>query len=145
MALGAPACVDAEGQFTDGRLEDLCNGVVPVCNVRASCVLSPSRFLRSSFPGGQQVVVRSEDPDKKLIVRIFFTKMIYPGTELVVQAHSPDCAGLDTEQIVDVDIFELAGDDVTLEFELDIPEVGDHLLEVFGDLSAGYLMTVDIE
>ena len=141
----APACVDAEGQFTAGRLEDLCDGIVPICNVRASCVLGPSRFLRSSFPGGQQLVVRSDEPDKKLLVRLFFTEMVFPGTELIVQARSPDCSGVDTEQLIDVDIFELAGDDVTLEFELALPETGDHLLEVFGDLSADYLMTVDIE
>lgn len=144
LAMG-PACVDAQGQFTSGRLEELCNGVVPVCNTRASCTLDPSRFVRSSFPGGQQLLVNSEKPDKKLIVRIFFLEMVFPGTELIVQAHSPDCSGIDTEQIVDGDIFELVGDDLTLEFQLELPEAGDHLVEVFGDLSASYLLTIDVE
>lgn len=144
LTLGA-GCVTAEQAFTEGRLEDLCNGVVPVCNVQASCVLDAKKFVRSSFPGGRRLLVRTDEEGKQLVVRIFFTEMIYPGTELLVQAHSPECAGFDSELLIDVDIFDLAGDDLTLIFELEVPEKGDHLLEVFSDMSAGYLLTVDVE
>lgn len=145
IVLSVNGCMNAEDTFTSGRLEDLCNGVVPVCNVQASCIVDAKKFVRSSFPGGRRLLVRTDEPDKQLVVRIFFNEMVYPGTELLVQAHSPECAGFDSELLIDVDIFDLAGDDLTLTFELDVPEKGDHLLEVFSDMSAGYLLTVDIE
>jgi len=38
-----------------------------------------------------------------------------------------------------------AGDDRVLAFELDLPGRGDHLLEVFSDMSATYQMTTTVE
>ena len=47
--------------------------------------------------------------------------------------------------MVDVDLFELAGDDGVLDFELRLPEAGDHLVELYSDMAAEFLLTVDVE
>lgn len=138
-------CDTAEDVFVDGRLRDLCNGAIPVCNVQASCILTDRRYLRSSFPGSQQILVRSEEPDRTLVARLFFSDMVFPGTELVLQAHSPQCSSFAEEQLEDIDIFEAAGDDRVLQFSLDLPDKGDHLFEVFSDMTATYLLTIDVE
>ncbi|RMG20136.1 MAG: hypothetical protein D6729_03550 [Deltaproteobacteria bacterium] len=143
IALGG--CFSDEQIFAGGRIEDLCNGVVPQCRLQAGCVLDEAHFVRGRFPGEQRVVVRTERVDATLVVRLLLTKMIFPGTELLVEGFSPDCGNSDLEQLVDVDLFEYAGDDRILEFHLEMGEAGDHLLSVYSDMDAEYLMTVTVE
>ena len=68
-----------------------------------------------------------------------------PGTELIVQAYEPGCT-LNTEKsqahMEDVDIFKKAGDDRVLQFDLFAQEAGEHLIEVYSDASADYLVVV---
>lgn len=137
-------CVDDESIFTEGRIEDLCNGNIPACNTQASCVLDSGDFYRGVFPGGLRALVRTEETQAKLVVRFLLTEPIFPGTELLVQVSTPDCGDVDEEHPRDIDLFALAGDDRILEFELETTGRGDHLLEVFSDMSAAYLMTVEV-
>ena len=135
-------CFTDESLFTDGRLEDLCNGSIPVCETQAACVLDVDEFYRSEFPGGARMIVRTEAEQSTLIVRFLLTETLYPGTELLVQAYEPGCGELDERHLQDINLFEFAGDDRILEFELELPGRGDHLLEIYSDMSAQYLMTV---
>ena len=142
-------CTD-ESIFTSGRIEDLCNGVVPSCKKQAGCVLDDEHFTRGVFPGEQRIVVRSVARDANLVVRLLFTEMVYPGTEILAQAFSPDCGDVAMEQIIvdgpeDIDLFEYAGDDRIIDFDLALPETGDHLLEIYSDMAADYLVTTEVE
>ena len=139
------SCISAEETFVGSRLEDLCADLTPICSVQASCVLAEDRYLRSSFPGGLRVIVETIEPDRKLVVRLFLTEMVFPGTELLVQAWSPKCKAFDDVHLLDVDLFDLAGDTRIIQLELDAPDEGEHLVELFSDMSATYLMTVDVE
>lgn len=146
MATGAAAgCISAEETFVGARLEDLCADLTPICSVQASCVLAQDRYMRSSFPGGLRVIVETMEPDRKLVVRMLLTEMIFPGTELLVQAWSPKCKAFDDVHLLDIDLFELAGDTRILQIELEAPDAGEHLVELFSDMSASYLLTVDVE
>lgn len=138
-------CLDDESVFTDGRLEDPCNGSIPVCDTQAACVLDTDEYYRSEFPGGARMIVRTESEDARIFVRFLLTDPIYPGTELLVQAYEPGCGEFDEEHPRDIDLFEFAGDDRIIEFELELPGRGDHLLEIFSDMSSQYLMAVIIE
>ncbi len=44
-----------------------------------------------------------------------------------------------------MDVFARAGDDRTLEFTLPTGGRGDHLLEIFSDMSAEWLITAEVE
>ncbi len=145
LMLGAGACQDFEQTFTEGRLEHLCDETIPVCAVQAGCVIDDERYVESHFPGGQRLVVRSPYDDLTLVVRILLIEYVYPGTELFIQVYSPTCADFERERLVDVDLFELAGGDRTLQIELPLPERGDHLLELYSDMAARYALTVDME
>ena len=138
-------CVSDESIFTKGRLEDLCNASIPVCDTQAACVLDEDEYIRSEFPGGQRLIVRTETDNATLIVRFLLTDTLYPGTELLVQAYEASCGDFDEEHPWDIDLFEFAGDDRIIEFTLDLPGRGDHLLEIFSDMSSSYLMGVIIE
>lgn len=139
------ACQTQEAEFTEGRLENLCAGAVPVCDLKASCVLADDEFVRGQLPGAQRLIVRSDRDDMRAVVRILLDEQVYPGTELLLQAFSPGCGDLDQVQLLDVDLFDRAGDDRILQFTLELPEKGDHLLEFFSDMTARYLLTVDTE
>ncbi len=145
LATLAVGCIDAEKVFTQGRLEELCNGAVPVCSLHASCVLRNDAYLRGEFPGGVRVIVRSHAEEQRLWVRILLAEMIYPGTELHIQAYNPDCSSLEEEHLRNIDLFAFAGDDRIIEVELLLVGKGDHLVEVFSDMSAKFLMTTLVE
>jgi hypothetical protein len=144
-ALGAGSCISASDTFVGARLEDLCNGAIPACDLKASCVLAEDRFIRRQFPGGERLVVRTDLPDQLVRVRLLLGDLVSPGTELVIEARSPTCAASDRQRLVDVDLFQLAGDDLTLDLELALPEPGDHLVELFSDMSASYLLLIEID
>ncbi|MFU8802642.1 MAG: hypothetical protein ACNA8W_02425 [Bradymonadaceae bacterium] len=145
-AFGATSCVNDEQVFVQGRLQNPCNTSIPICRVRGSCVLRGDEYVRGTFPGGFRAIVHNNDvKDARLVVRFLLTEMIAPGTELHVQLHTPDCGGLDEAHPRDIDLFEYAGRDRIIEFHLDIEGRGDHLLEIFSDMSADYLLTVTIE
>lgn len=138
-------CLSQEEEFTEGRLETLCDGALPVCSLRAGCLLDSENFTRGRFPGSREVIVHAPVVESQLRVRLLFTEQVYPGTELLVQVHGPGCSTLEQVSLVDVDIFRRAGQDRILDFTLPLHEKGDHLLEVFSDMSAAWLLQVDVD
>ena len=144
-ALGG--CLTGEEEFVDGRLLDLCNEGYWICNTPAGCVLDHEHYVEGVFPGVRRVVVATEQADEDVRVRLYFSRMRAPGTELLVQLYESDCT-LDPERsrahLLDVDVFDEAGDDRTLMFDLTARQPGEHLLEIYSDASADYLLTADV-
>lgn len=138
-------CVDDSRVFTQGRIEDLCNEAIPICGRQAACTLGNDEFFSGRFPGGQRVVARTEFEDQTMVIRFQLDDLAFPGTELLVQAYSPDCGSYDEEHPRNVDLFDLAGDDRIIEYRLDVPGRGDHLIEIFSDMSASYDMTLTLD
>ena len=79
-------------------------------------------------------------------VRLFFSKMDATGSELILRAYEPNCT-LNTresqEHLIDIDIFKYAGDDHFIIFDLQALNKGEHLLEIFSDASAKYVLVVE--
>lgn len=145
LVLPVLGCVDDTRLFTEGRIEDLCNEAIPICGSQAACTLDNNEFFNGEFPGGQRYIVRTEFEDQKMFARFLLDDLAFPGTEILVKAFTPDCGDFDQKHPRNVDLFDLAGDDRVLEFEIDLPGRGDHLVEVFSDMSATYYMTFDVE
>lgn len=140
-----PGCFTDVSVFTSGRTEDNCNGSLPLCRQYAGCALDRQSYVRGSFPGELRVAAQTEAPRSILVVRMLLTEMTWPGTELLVLAYSPGCGDVRGEHLVDVDFFQLAGRDRILTFEIPLESTGDHLVEVFSDMAAAYLLTADVE
>ncbi len=138
-------CVNDDRVFTQGRIEDLCNESIPVCNRKATCLMGNDEFFSGQFPSGQYLLVRTEFEDMKLIARFLLDEMTFPGTEMLVKIYTPDCSDFEEDHPQNVDLFDLAGDDRIIEFELDAAGRGDHLVEIFSDMSASYKMTLEVE
>lgn len=139
------ACETGEEAFVDDRLILPCQQAYHICGVPAGCVIDKNHYVEGVFPGTRRLVVKTEARDVKLDVKLYISSMAAPGTEILVQAHEPDCT-LDTTKArdhrIDVDIFREAGDDRTLGFDLEAAEKGEHLVELYSDASAEYLLIV---
>jgi len=142
---GLVGCATSEEIFTRGRIENRCNGSIPVCDDLAACVLSQEQYLRGDFPGGQKLIVRTEDAKADLIPRFLLVDERYPGTEILVRAYDTGCGDYNEGHAEDVDLFELAGGDGIIEYRLTVNGLGDHLVEIFSDMSSEFLFRVDIE
>lgn len=145
LSLLAAGCIDDTRLFTEGRLEDPCNNAIPICNTQAGCTVHNESFYAGEFPGGLRFIVRGEAEENTLIARFLLDDMIFPGTEMLVHVKTPDCNSFEEEHVRERDLFDLSGDDRVLEYVLDMPGRGDHLLEVFSDMSATYQMTTTVE
>ncbi len=145
VLFAAVGCVDDSRVFTQGRIEDLCNESIPICGRQAACILGDDEFFSGRFPGGQRVIARTEFEKQDMVVRFLLDDLAFPGTEIQVLAYSPECGSYDEEHPRNVDLFELAGDDRVLEFKLDVGTRGDHLVEIFSDMSASYDMTISLD
>ena len=139
------SCGSEEGSFTRGRLEARCNESIPACDTQAACILSNNDYYDGQFPGGQKVLVRTDTKDATLVARFLLTDMSFPGTEFQVVAHSVGCDSFDELHLVDIDIFNYAGDDRIIQAELELDGAGDHLVSIYSDMNASYLMTLTIE
>jgi hypothetical protein len=145
LSLWLPSCLTGEEAFVDGRLHAQCDEAYWVCDKPAGCVLDKNHFVRAGFPGARRIVVATEARDVTLEVSIYIAEMQAPGTELIVQAFEPDCtinASKSQVHLEDVDIFKKAGDDRVLQFNLLARDPGEHLIEIYSDASADYLMVV---
>jgi hypothetical protein len=145
LLLWVQGCLSGEEAFVDGRLHAYCDEAYWLCNKPAGCVLDSKHYIRGDFPGARRFVVVTEANDVTLEISIYIATMEAPGTELIVQAYEPGCT-LNTEKsqahMEDVDIFKKAGDDRVLQFDLFAQEAGEHLIEVYSDASADYLVVV---
>ncbi len=145
MCGGLASCVNAEDVFTEGRLENICNDTIPACNKQASCILTNEDYYDGNFPGGLTVVARTETDDATMFARFLLIEPVAPGTELQVQIRTPDCSDITEAHLENIDLIEYAGDDLIIEFEIPMPGRGDHMIEVFSDMTSKFYMAFVIE
>lgn len=146
LGLLASSCLTAEEEFVQDRLLNMCDEAYYICRVTAQCVLDTKHYVESKFPGELRFVVLTKEPNETVRVRILLSTQEAPGTEILLQIYEPNCT-LDPakgrEHMEDVDIFEEAGDDKVMIFELTAENEGEHLVEVFSDASSEFLLVID--
>jgi hypothetical protein len=135
----------AEDLFTQGRVNEPCSAVYPTCHVSyaAGCYLDGDRYTEGNFPGARRLLVATRLVEQTIRVRLFFRNMLFPGTEILVQAYEPDCGDIVQDLREDVDVFEEAGDDRIIIFDLPTQTPGDHLIELYSDCATDYLLTAE--
>ena len=138
------SCLSRQDNFTQGRLEELCEASLPICKTRVTCTLDEPSFVTGTFPGAQSAVIYTPHPRSILTVRLLLDDQIYPGTELLVRAYQVGCADIEEERLLDVDLFTRAGDDRVIEFTFTLNHRGDHLIEWFSDATATYAVNANL-
>ena len=146
IALPLAGCLSAEETFIGAGLPILCDDAYYICNVTAGCILDEDHYLEGVFPGTRRVVFVASVPEQDVRVRFYLKEMEAPGTELMVRIFEPSCTmgtANSSASLTDVDLFEEAGDDRTIIFELSVLDDGEHLVEIFSDASATYLLVIE--
>jgi hypothetical protein len=147
LALLSGGCGTGADVFVGGRIRNLCLEAYPTCGTTAGCRLTPEQYVVGTFPGARRVVVPSERNTTRFEVRLFLEEAIAPGSELQVQARDADCA-LDLDEgrfeDEDYDLIEAAGNDGLLRLDpLVVEGPGEHLVEIFSDARARYLLIIE--
>ena len=145
-ALLCVACVpDSEDLFTGGRSLLPCTGTVPVCSTNGGCVLDAASYTRGNFAQGatRRVVVRTTVPSE-IEVALFFRTESSPGTDTEISWWEVGCRDRYSAQSGGVDIFAQAGPDRVWSRKQQVFTNGDHLIEVFSDAQAEYLLKVTV-
>ena len=133
----------AEAIFTDGRSHDECNGNWPVCTHRAGCNLNEREFLQGEFPGSRRFIV--ETLGKATIrLTLLFTNQVSPGADSEIHWYEPGCFERYSYASDGADLFRESGKTGILEKEQLVHQPGDHMVEIFSDAVAEYLLKVSI-
>lgn len=144
LGLGS-ACQSPSVIFTNGRLENRCQTPVAACGIQARCVLGDDEYLRGTFPGGVRFLVRNaqtESEGARITLRVLFDNATSGGTEFFAQVNEVGCSDFTEEQVLEENVLDLAGDDLVLEYDFEVEQRGDHLIEVFSDATANYFLAV---
>jgi hypothetical protein len=145
LGMGLLGCESRIDDFTAGKLENLCQLSIPVCQTRVTCLIDEDHFISGDFPGSSAVLLYAEHPKNRLKVKILLSEEVYPGTELLIRLYDVGCVSSVEKKIKEMDIFLLAGEDQILDFEFELNGLGDHLIEIFSDMNAHYQLIVDIQ
>ena len=133
-----------ESNFTLGLDLERCDSTYPVCQTTAGCILTPDRYLEGSFPGTRQFIVPAIE-EAVISVDIFFRTQVAIGVETEVLWFEPGCFDTYQYRSNGRDIFFEAGNDRVLTVSQQVFLSGDHLVEVFSDAVAEYLLRVRID
>lgn len=137
------ACATAEDGFTQGRSADPCSGNVPVCSSFAGCVLDDLNYTSGDFAQGaaRRVIVRTTVPSE-IEVQLFFRTLGSPGLDTEISWYEVGCRDRKSESSGGADVFAEAGPSRVWSRKATVFQAGDHLVEVFSDAQAGYLLKV---
>jgi len=140
------ACASAEEEFIGDRLLNICDKPYHLCSFPTDCVLDGDHYVEGVFPSARRFTVVTSDTNTVMSIRFFLTGMQAPGSELWLQFYEADCTlnpPLGRLQLEDADIFDDAGDDRMLTYELEISQPGEHVFEIYSDSITGYLLIVE--
>ncbi len=136
-------CCTAEDVFIGDRVYDPCDGNWPVCSYRAGCNLNEREYLAGTFPGSRRFIVETE-AEATIRVTIFYKEEISPGSDTEIHWYEPGCFERYSYTSEGADLFREAGNTGLLEKERTVYRPGDHLVEVFSDAVASYLLRIDV-
>jgi hypothetical protein len=145
LLLALAACSGPEDAFTDGRSLISCNDAIPVCTTTAACELDDKSYARGSFTQGTTLrAIVQTDGAADVQAQLFFESEGSPGTDTEISIFEAACAAQVSHDSGGQDIFRTAGDSRIWSATLRVDTAGDHLLEVFSDAQADYLVAVTV-
>lgn len=145
-ALALSGCLGGpEAGFTQGRALSTCNATVPVCSSTAGCVLDATNYTSGSFAQGgtRRFIVRTVSA-ADVEVELFWASEGTPGTDTEVGFYETGCSSRASKDSGGADVFNEAGPARIWKRLQRVDTAGDHLIEVFSDAQADYLLRVNV-
>ena len=140
--LGGAGCT-AEDVFVGERKLDECDGNWPVCTYRAGCNLNVREYVEGQFPGSRRFIVETEGR-ADIRVTMLFLSQVSPGADTEIHWYEPGCFERYSYTSDGADLFREAGSSGIFERERTVYRGGDHLIEVFSDAVADFLLKIEV-
>ena len=133
-----------ESNFTLGLELDRCDSTFAECGTSAGCILTEEEYLEGSFPGTREFIVPAIE-EAVITVDIFFRTQVATGVDTEILWNEPGCFDQYQFRSNGRDIFFDAGNDRILSVSQQVFLSGDHLVQVFSDAVADYLLRVRVD
>lgn len=143
IAAAAGGGCTAEDVFIGERTLDECDGNWPVCTYRAGCNLNPREYIEGQFPGSRRFIVETDDK-ADIRVTMLFLSQISPGADTEIHWYEPGCFDRYSYTSDGADLFREAGSSGIFEQQRTLFRGGDHLIEVFSDAVADFLLKIEV-
>jgi hypothetical protein len=145
LLLVLAACSGAQDAFIGDRTSVSCNDAIPVCTTTAACELDGTNYAAGSFTQGTTLrAIVTTTGAAAIDTQLFFVNEGTPGTDTEISIFEAACTAQVNQDSGGTDIFRTAGDSRVWSATLNVDTAGDHLLEVFSDAQADYLVSVTI-
>jgi hypothetical protein len=146
LVLGSlPACGLGDEVFVAGAEYDPCMATVGVCQTAAGCNMGETVYIEGDFPGFRNFVVKTLLADTTLVVKVFFKTRKHPGEDTEITWFEPGCNDFYRYESFGEDIFAEAGTDQVFQKEQKLRQAGPHLVEIYSDAWAHYLLRVELK
>lgn len=141
--LALAGCTSRRDTFLADRALDKCDGVWPVCDTVAGCLLGDRSYVEGRFPGSGKVGVQVFEPST-VRVSIFLDEVGSTGEETVIHFFEDRCRARHREAITGRTFVGEAEQVGWVSREADLVGTGDHLISFESDAKARYLLKVDV-
>lgn len=137
---------DAQSAFTADRVLEACNATIPVCTTTAACVLGEGNYAQGSFAQGatRRFIVRTT-AEATVEVAVYFASESSPGVDTEIAWYEVGCRDRHSAASDGQDVFAEAGADRVWRRSQRLVTAGDHLVEVFSDAQADYLVRISLQ
>jgi hypothetical protein len=146
VAVTVSCAGDPQSAFVANRMAVSCDSAVPVCTTYAGCGLDGTNYTKGSFAQGPAIrfLVHTEGP-ATISVEVFFTSEQSPGVDTEVTWYEAACSTSTTQASDGADVFAEAGAGMVWKRSQKVTTAGDHLVELFSDAQADYLLRVEVQ
>lgn len=135
----------AEESFTSGRERHPCTDGLATCqsSTVAGCYLDESTYAEVSFPGTFRALVTTTVAEETIRIHMYQRTVLADGTEMLIQAHEPECSDFSRVTRTDAPICAATGTGEPLTIDLSTIYAGDHLVEIQSDCSSETLVIAE--
>lgn len=132
-------------EFTAGRSLNPCLEIIPACpGAVAACVLDQTQYAKLSFPGSFQFLVTARSGER-IDVQMFFVEQRDAGLSTEIYWNEPGCSEAYEWRSEGTNLFVEAADTNVFNQARTVYETGEHLVEIFSDMNAQVLVTVEVD
>jgi len=148
LVVSAAACnPNSEEAFTRGKSLVACLQNIPACPAGgfAACTLNETMYTEQRFPDASPFrFLVSALARETIAVTLFFKTEQGVGLDTRIFWYEPGCADVYSYESQGADLFAEAEEENTITRKERVYEGGDHLVEIFSDMQAVVLITVEV-
>jgi hypothetical protein len=143
VAALAFGCGNAKGDFVGARVLDPCSGTWPVCSTIVGCILGPESYAEGRLPRSTGFIVSLGEPSTVRLA-FYLDNVGAAGTQTNLHFWEGGCRSQTPVQIEGKTFLTESQSQGQVLRDVDLQDIGDHLIQFDSDASANYVVKVDL-